>query len=236
MNGFDLSILQFFNQFAQKCFACDTAINFINNSHLFKGGLMMFFFWGLWFSRVDNIEENRWQLGRVLIATILGLFIAKALAFTLPFRPRPNHLEGFDFILPHSVNPKTLEFWSSFPSDHAAFFLMLALGFFSISKPIGRFCLIYTLVVILIPRVYLGFHYPTDIVGGLIVGTAVFQITKWHSVFNILLKPASLMKQKHPGLFYSIFFLITYQSAVLFNDLRNIGEYTRKFIQMAFGL
>lgn len=201
-----------------------------------KAGLMMVLFWCLWFSAVGNRDEHRRQLARVLIVTILGLFVAKILALTLPFRPRPIHVKGFEFILPHSVHSKTLEFWSSFPSDHATFFLILALGFYSISKSVGWFSLIYSFVIILIPRIYLGFHYPTDILGGLVVGFGIFQLTKWPSLLDRCLKPVFGFKEKKSGLFYGVLFFITYQSAVLFEDLRKVGEYSFKLIKIVLGL
>ncbi|GAA2387595.1 phosphatase PAP2 family protein [Streptomyces glaucosporus] len=69
----------------------------------------------------------------------------------------------------------------SFVSDHATLAMALAVGIFMVNRKLG---LVGILVAVFAGfcRVYMGVHYPTDVIGGLALGTAV----------ALLLAPAAL--------------------------------------------
>ncbi|MBN3928602.1 phosphatase PAP2 family protein [Streptomyces verrucosisporus] len=60
----------------------------------------------------------------------------------------------------------------SFVSDHATLAMALAVGIFMVNRRLG---LVGILVAVFagVCRIYMGVHYPTDVVGGLALGTAV---------------------------------------------------------------
>ncbi|MGK5448417.1 phosphatase PAP2 family protein [Streptomyces radiopugnans] len=60
----------------------------------------------------------------------------------------------------------------SFVSDHATLAMALAVGIFMVNRRLG---LVGILVAVFAGfcRVYMGVHYPTDVIGGLALGTAV---------------------------------------------------------------
>ncbi|MEU9333766.1 phosphatase PAP2 family protein [Streptomyces sp. NPDC048290] len=60
----------------------------------------------------------------------------------------------------------------SFVSDHATMAMALAVGIFVAHRKFGLFALGIALVEGFC-RIYMGVHYPTDVVGGLALGTAV---------------------------------------------------------------
>ena len=60
----------------------------------------------------------------------------------------------------------------SFPSDTSTLFFSLAAIIFVENRLVGCFCFLWVLAIIGVPRVVFGWHYPSDIVGGLILGPA----------------------------------------------------------------
>lgn len=63
-----------------------------------------------------------------------------------------------------------------FPSCHAANCFALAVGLSILSKNWFRYCLIAWAIFICWTRLYLGVHYPTDLLGGAIIGTLMGMI------------------------------------------------------------
>lgn len=220
MNLFDTAIIGFINQFSQSSRTIDFTIKFIAGNHLIKGGVPLIIFWWGWF-RV-NIKQSYVQVH--LVSTLFGCFIAmvlaRALAFLLPFRIRPIHEEGLNFTPPYSMNLTTLQGWSSFPSDHAVLFFALATGMFFISRKAGIFALVYTTVFIGLPRVYLGLHYPTDIIGGAIIGAVVILLCSSNYFLEKISRPIHSYSKTKPEILYPVFFIITYQIADMFNNSR----------------
>ena len=74
--------------------------------------------------------------------------------------------------MPYGMSTERLYGWSSFPSDHAILFMALAVAIFLASRRFGWLALTYTTLCIIGPRVYLGWHWPTDVLAGALLGAA----------------------------------------------------------------
>lgn len=74
--------------------------------------------------------------------------------------------------LPDALTPIGPEGTWSFPSNHALNNFAVAM-FFTILYPKLKWVLFITATLIAISRVYLGLHYPSDILGGAILGAAI---------------------------------------------------------------
>jgi undecaprenyl-diphosphatase len=66
----------------------------------------------------------------------------------------------------------------SFPSAHAAFFFAVSFVLLSMNKKWGTWFLILS-TIMGIARIFVGTHYPSDIVGGVVVGFVTFLIYKF---------------------------------------------------------
>jgi undecaprenyl-diphosphatase len=118
-----------------------------------------------------------------------------------------------------------LELASSFPSDHAVLFFSLATGIFLISKKAGILSYLYVFFIICFPRIYLGLHYPTDILMGAVVGIVITLLLSnnrlWHPITQKILN----FSVGYSGIFYVLFFLISFQISTLFQSLRSIVHF-----------
>lgn len=234
MNLFDLTTLGFINQLSQYSRTLDYTIYFISGNHLIKGGVLLAIFWWGWFRVNKHQSYIQLHLVTTLFSCFIAMIVARILAILLPFRVRPLHENGIDFTLPYSMKPTALEGWSSLPSDHAVLFYALSAGMFYISKKVGVFALLYTTLVIGLPRIYLGLHYPTDIIVGAFIGIIITFLC--NSNYFITNKAQSVLNwsSTKPEYFYPIFFIITYQIADMFNNSRAIIGFIKNITQTIF--
>jgi len=220
MNFFDSSIINFLNQFSHHSWAFDNVLTFLADNNLVKGGIFTIIIWFVWFKNSEGQADIREHIIAIILSCFVAMLLARILAVSLPYRERPLHEAALNFVLPYGIKSTALTNWSSFPSDHAVLFFTLATGFIFISRKLGILAFIYTIIFIAFPRIYLGFHYPTDILCGGLIGLAIGFIANQSIVCNKISKPILKWSERSPGLFYAIFFLITYQIADLFNSSR----------------
>ncbi|MGI9861251.1 undecaprenyl-diphosphatase [Moorella naiadis] len=113
-----------------------------------------------WFAgRGEKSGEERLLVLKAAATASLALVINLVIG-TCYYRPRPfvhNHVK---LLIPHAPD-------SSFPSDHAA--LAWALTWSARSKGLHYGLMVLSLVI-MIARVYVGVHYPADVIGGAVVG------------------------------------------------------------------
>jgi len=196
----------------------------ISDSDALKGYLSLPLIWWAWF-RAPHREDHRQTVLLTILAAFAAMAIARVLQLVLPYRARPVHTAGLDFTLPYTMPADFLAGWSSFPSDHASLFFALAAGLWLVSPLVGAFAFLHAAVIVSIPRIYVGLHFPTDILSGACLGvTAVAVIWKWRAVFVKLVEPALAWSKTSPHLFYPAFFILTSELAHLFKDSRWLAE------------
>jgi membrane-associated phospholipid phosphatase len=209
----DVMILRFLNSFSQNSVVFDTTMVVFAHNQFVKGAVVMLFCWA-WFRTVPCQDLHR----RILLAGLASPFAAflagRLLTWVLPYHVRPMLNPALEWRPPYdptgSLAHHVPRIWSSFPSDHAALFAALAMTFFLVSRYAGLIALLYSLLLVDFPRVYLGLHYPSDILGGLIVGFAVAWIATRAPIREAVAPRLLRYLERRPGMFYASLFLVLF--------------------------
>lgn len=223
MNPFDSHIIHFLNSFAHRSWVFDTLVTQVETYEVLKGGVIMALFWSAWILYGNADPENKGKLLFGLVSSLFAMVLARVLALTFPFRLRPLLNAQLNFRLPYGTDPNRVIGWSSFPSNHAALFFCLAVSIWFVSKKLGRFALWYTVLVVCLPRIYLGFHYPTDVITGAVLGVGVAFLSKATKLRRSVTVPALQWLDRYPAFCYSFLFLYTFEIVELFTSMRNVG-------------
>jgi len=125
-------------------------------------------------------------------------------------------------------------FWfdgeSSLPSDHAAMFTAFSVGLFFVSRRAGVFALLYTATVILLPRLYLGLHYLTDLLAGALLGAACAWACRKTAVVSYTAEPLYAVSRARPGVAMAAIFVVTWQIAAMFGPTIEIARSVGGFV------
>jgi undecaprenyl-diphosphatase len=210
----DHALAQALNAAAGRTVGLDLVLGSFVRLPLLKGAVLMAVFWGLWAAQ----PRQRPDLVAVLAIASLGVAVARVLAAALPFRDRPLHLLRLDIRPPYGQSPQFLDGWSSFPSDHALFFTALAAGFIIVNRPVGLAVLGYVLAFILLPRIYAGLHYPSDILAGMALGAGMVAVVI--KPLTRLVTPLVKKAEARPFLPTAFLFVVTFEAATLYLNTR----------------
>jgi undecaprenyl-diphosphatase len=206
----------------------DRMAKFEEWDQLTKGAAILSVYWWYWFAGPENRREaNRRHIVGALLGVLIALILARALADVLPERVRPMYNPYIAYRPPSLPINMNLENWSAFPSDTAAFFLGLAFGIFRLSRRVSIFLLIYASVWICLPRVYLGIHYPSDLLAGAAIGIlSVWVLTaltlRQPGFAQAVMTPVRKLEQQRPELFYAAAFILSFEMATVFLDVRTM--------------
>jgi undecaprenyl-diphosphatase len=193
------------------------------NSSLLTGGVVLALFSAAWVTAGNTRRETHEIFLFGLFGSGFSVFLARVLALTLPFRARPIHNPTLNFQLPYGMDRAHLINWSSYPSDHATLFFCLAAILWMASSRLGMVAMAYTLLVISLPRVYTGVHYPTDILAGGLLGCGVASLAYLPRIRSAVTRPAIWCAEAYPVIFYCCLFLYAFEVAELFSTTRDLA-------------
>ncbi|MCC3156350.1 phosphatase PAP2 family protein [Hymenobacter sp. 15J16-1T3B] len=222
--AFDRHILEALNQWVHVWPRFDVFVEFLSYSSLFKGVLFTVVMWWVWFSSAEPevaMHKRQIILG-ILTGCLLGMFVARVLVHAFPERPRPLHNTELTLRPVRAQLVADSKDRSSFPSDHATLFFALATGFCFLSWRLGVAALLYVVVFVCLPRVYLDLHYPTDLLAGGLVGALAAVLCNLPALRQRLYAPLLAWQRRHPSPFYVGLFLMTYQIDDMFNGIRQL--------------
>jgi len=217
LNPFDQAVLGFLNRFAQRSPTFDDLVVLVNDNNLLKGGFIMALYWWAWFRHGEERKEKREYLLFAMIAGAFAVLVARILAGTLlPFRLRPALDSSLNFRIPFYFNPFGYLTWSSFPSDNATLFFCLAAGLWFVCRLTGAIATAYVFFIVCLPRIHLGIHFPTDIIGGGILGIAMASLARISWLKRVATRYLEAWPEKYPALFYSAMFLYSFEVGEVF--------------------
>ncbi len=200
----------------------DMIVHWATVAPAFKFGLLAAALCWIW----SRGGRDRPQDAAIVVATVLsaflGLFLARALQGLLPFRPRP--LARPDLAL--TVPPEFLEDlvrWSAFPSDHAVLAFALATGLMVASPRVGRLALVHAAMFVCLPRLYFGLHHFTDLLAGALLGSGIALICLWPPARASVTRWILALRDRAPGPFHAVGFLVLLEVSVMFQDVRTLG-------------
>jgi membrane-associated phospholipid phosphatase len=224
IHNIDLSIYHFLSGFAGN-WVLDRLASQEESNNLLKGGIFFAIYWYLWFRSDSDRESRRSSIVAITFAAPLAIMVARTIAFLAPFRMRPI----YEPLLVHPLYsvPVTgnLENWSSFPSDTAAYFFALAFGLAYLLRRFAIPIMLYTAGWICLPRLYLGFHYASDIVVGSLVGISLAWISlRSEIVRSMVARRVLAATETRPEWIYPIAFLISFEMATVFEGSRLMGR------------
>jgi membrane-associated phospholipid phosphatase len=213
----DLDLLLGLNTLAARSRLFDTAVANIAQTDLLGVGLLGLI-WACWFDDARRIGRERILVGAV--AALAGGIVSRGLQLVLPTHNRPLHNGAEGFILPFGIDPTVLNGWNSFPSDHAAVYFGLTFVILAASPWMGLLALALA-VINSLTRVYMGIHFPSDVLGGALVGLVVVQLA-WARPLERVAGWVTAFSTARPPLFYFLAFVGSYCIATLGWEIRKI--------------
>jgi len=173
----DAALFHLLNGLIGKWPLIDKIVHTISDDLFLRGAVIFFLLWTAWFKDVSI--RNRAVLLCGLMGTCVATLTSVFVQHSVMIHARPlldAHLDkkiAPVIDLSPWMTAESLRHLNSFPSDTATMYFSLAIAIACSNKRLGAAALAWTLFAIALPRVYLAYHYPSDILGGFLLALAV---------------------------------------------------------------
>jgi len=233
MSTIDLQIITLMNRFAGHSWTLDQGVYLLSSNYLLKSALILALLYWSWFRPGDRGETDRANLVFGLIMSCVALLFTRVLSFVLPFRERPLRSHHLHFVMPLSVSSDAINGWNSLPSDNATLFFGLATCIFLVSRRAGLLAFAHAFVVVGLARVYLGYHYPSDILAGALVGIGAVSLIRVRAMKTAVTRVPLVWLNAHPQAFQTGLFLLLFLMATTFEPVYPLARLVRGAIDNA---
>ncbi len=240
------------NGLAGRSWLLDTIVSLPLDNNLVKAGPIGACFVYAWWSGGDEADTRRRRA--TLLVTMASLLFVMATTKTIAdgyFQPRPFvhaqqawHLEDgklveteklayreplnggvrnrYRALTRGEIEQNDL---GSFPSDHAGFFVALALGIFLASRRAGALALAWTGAAILLPRIVTGMHSPLDIAAGAGIGAGLLLAAQYiaRRTQQWALRPLAGWTMRNEALAAALVFFVAFESTNVLTNVRDLA-------------
>lgn len=217
--NWDIDILLTFNSFAEPD---RLALWELAGNPIFRGFPVFFAFIALWF--FDECSRRRGRMLAGLLAVCLATVISVWTQFQFATHTRPIldpslHLKIAD--------PRWALGWdrsASFPSDTSTLFFALVMVIFVENRFVGSLCFLWVVLVVALPRVIFGWHYPSDIIGALFLGAGCVVVFNILPFLEALFERALIFVKPRMYFVHALLFVLLADAFNLFQGLQQLGK------------
>ena len=238
-HAWDVATVLFFNKFCGKSQFWDTLALLFLSVDALRTAILVALTVGIWqYGKSKSDKNAQRRVLYILFSIVLTLGIVEMLN-ALINSPRPVVTLGnliYNPIVTADMQPLWREGWvrnpkhGSFPSDTVALLATIACGLFLWNRFLGIGAFLFVLIAGVLPRLYFGLHYPSDMALGLIISifssAAVEKINLFKSLSDKILK----IENKYPYLFGVISFYLAYVIAEKFILLRKLPVWIKAML------
>lgn len=229
--GLDLSIVLFFNQYCGKSLFTDTLSLVFLSVDALRTAILVALVIGIWeFGRYKNDINANKRVIAILLSIIISLGVIEILnAVINSQRPIVTYENQINRpLLTSDTKPLWQDGWTrnpkhgSFPSDTVALISTIAFGIFLWKRTLGIFAMIFVLLTGILPRLYFGLHYPSDMLTGVFIAIISTFVTEKIKFFEGLTTKILNIQKRFPYGFGVIGFYLAYIIADKFILLRKL--------------
>lgn len=221
----DVRLLFFLNRIVAGSPVAAIAFLKMADNTILRGFPTFFALIALWFSGDCNKRRARILAG--LFVTCLAVVLAVSLQHHLPTHIRPFedpalHLKAVDEQPIDALPSATRKVIYSFPSDTATLYFALAAIIFLENRMAGSIAFLWSAITVGVARVAVGWHYPSDVAGGLFLGIlCVYLFTRVQPVTDFFERKLQ-MCEKRMYIVHAFLFIFLADAFSLFAGMRAI--------------
>jgi membrane-associated phospholipid phosphatase len=223
IENIDIRILQTLNEaFGQEGIQ-DKLVTGFGNNPMLRGFPVFFCLIVLWFLS-DSIDRR----GRILVgllatcvATVLSVWLQYHI--TIHIRPFLDPALNLRVVDPRALDLKW-ERLGSFPSDTSTLYLSLGTVILLENRLAGVAALLWALITVGLLRVIMGYHYPSDIAGALVLGPGCVMLFARIRPLLLLSEHVLRLFQARMYVVHALMFLFLADAYNVFSGLQGISH------------
>ena len=234
--NWDLSVVLLFNKYCGKCIFLDTLSLVFLSVDALRTAILVALVMGIWnYAGIKNHINSKKRVLSILLSIMITLGIIETLN-SLVDSPRPIVTYESQInspIVTENTKPLWRDGWvrntkhGSFPSDTVALLATIAIGIFFWNKLIGFISILFVIITGILPRLYFGLHYPSDMMLGFLIALSSSLIVEKLKFFDLLCTKVLNFEKKIPFVFGTLGFYLAYIIADKFILLRKLPLWLR---------
>ena len=227
----DIQTVLYFNKFCGKSLLQDTIALIFLSVDALRTAILMACTIGIWeYGKTKNDKTAKQKVIYIFISIIICLGTIEIMNAIID-SPRPIVTYENQITNP-LLTQETKELWrdgwarnakhGSFPSDTVALIATIACGIFFWNKAIGSIAILFVIITGVIPRLYFGLHYPSDMIIGFLIALLSSWIVNKIKIFTSISNELIKLNTKFPYVFGVVGFYIAYIISDKFILLRKL--------------